>query len=105
MIIPRQGPEEGDLFPGTGKGSGTATAEAGIVSGPLSSVTEARALCSAFAQTSIRIQLSFGDLLQGEVGQRHRGVLLRLAKTLWPRRLIRTCCKRNGHLLLIEAVK
>lgn len=68
-------------------------------------VAEARALFGAFAPVTVRVQLSFGDLLQGEVGQRHRGALLRLAKTLWPRRLIRACCGRNGHLLLIEAVK
>ena len=66
---------------------------------------EARSLCAGL--TSVRIQscLSFGDLLEGEVGQRHRGSMLRVAKRLWPRWLIRRVIPRHGLLLLIEGVK
>jgi hypothetical protein len=49
--------------------------------------------------------LGFGDLLQGEVGQRHRSFLLSVAKRLWPRWLIRRLFPRQGLCLLIEAVK
>jgi SAM-dependent methyltransferase len=69
------------------------------------SVRGARKLFAAFSSATFRVQLSFGDLLLGEVGQRHRGTLLGLAKALWPRRLIRMCCGRLGHVLLIEARK
>jgi SAM-dependent methyltransferase len=68
-------------------------------------VEEARAMFSRFAQVDARSQLSFGDLLEGEVGQRHNGRALRLAKALWPRRLVRRMLPRWGLLLLVSAVK
>jgi ubiquinone/menaquinone biosynthesis C-methylase UbiE len=68
-------------------------------------VDDAKAMFSRFAQVQARSSLSFGDLLEGEVGQRHQGVALRLAKAVWPRRLIRALFPRWGLLLFIEAVK
>jgi SAM-dependent methyltransferase len=68
-------------------------------------VREARAMCSGFARTDVRTCLSFSDLLQGEVGQRHRGWLLRLGKRFWPRKLIRMTMNRFGTQILITAVK
>lgn len=68
-------------------------------------VAEARRMTKAFSKADIRVMLSFGDLLQGEVGQRHRGVLLSTAKALWPRWFIRTFMKNHGHQLLIEVTK
>ena len=68
-------------------------------------VAGARALFSGFSQVTARPMLSFGDLMQGGVGQRHRGMLLDVAKALWPRRLIRRLLSRHGLFLLIEAVK
>ena len=68
-------------------------------------VEEARHLFSGFSQVDVRIQLSFGDLLEGEVGQRHRGPLLAFAKRCWPRRLLKKVCGKLGLYLLIEAVK
>jgi SAM-dependent methyltransferase len=68
-------------------------------------VEEARAMFARFAQVDARSQLSFGDLLQGEVGQRHSGRGLRLAKAIWPRRLVQRVLPRWGLLLLIDAVK
>jgi hypothetical protein len=58
-----------------------------------------------FDVVSAHSQLSFGDLLQSEVGQRHRGPLLSLAKALWPRALIRRLLSRHGLMLLVEARK
>jgi ubiquinone/menaquinone biosynthesis C-methylase UbiE len=68
-------------------------------------VAEARALTAGFANVRIETRLAFGDLLLGEVGQRHGGRSLALAKRLWPRPLIRRLLPRYGLLLLIEAEK
>jgi len=66
---------------------------------------EAMAMCSEFSSVRVQSRLSFGDLLQGAVGQRHRGALLTAAKLLWPRWLIRRAFPTHGLMLLIEAVK
>jgi ubiquinone/menaquinone biosynthesis C-methylase UbiE len=69
------------------------------------STGEARAMFGKFSQVSIRSQLGFGDLLQGAVGQRHKGTLLTVAKNLWPRWLLKRIVKNHGLALLIEATK
>lgn len=66
---------------------------------------EARDLCSAFSEITISTQLSFGDLLEGEVGQQHSGFLLRLAKKMWPRALLRRVLPQQGLYLLMELKK
>lgn len=70
-------------------------------------VAEVRHLFSraGFFKLSIRVQLSHGDLLQGNVGRRHQGWLLSVAKCVWPRRLLRRFGQRLGLYLLIEAHK
>ncbi len=60
---------------------------------------------AGFSEVSVRVQLSHGDLLEGRVGARHEGRLLRLAKSLWPRPLVRLIGKNSGLYLLIEARK
>lgn len=67
--------------------------------------TQAREMFGGFGEVVVDIQLNHGDLLQGEVGQRHRGPLLRLAKLLWPRWIIRNLFRRHGLYLMIRAVK
>lgn len=69
------------------------------------SIVEAGSMCAGFSSLHMEVQLSFGDLLEGEVGQRHQGPLLRTAKALWPRRIIRTVFKGHGLMLLIEGIK
>lgn len=69
------------------------------------SIAEAEQMFSRFANVRARSQLSFGDLLQGAVGQRHGGVLLTVAKKVWPRALIRRFMSRHGLMLLIDAEK
>jgi hypothetical protein len=49
--------------------------------------------------------LTHGDLLESEVGQRHRGWLLSMAKRIWPRRLLRLVVPGHGLFMLIEARK
>jgi len=58
---------------------------------------------TGFSECTIRVQLTHGDLLQGAVGQRHRGFLLDMAKRLWPRFILRKLAAEYGHYLLIEA--
>ena len=67
-------------------------------------IPEARRLTMQFAAASHRTAISFGDLLDGGVGQQHRGPLLTVAIRLWPRPLIRHM-HRLGLYLLIEAMK
>jgi SAM-dependent methyltransferase len=69
------------------------------------SVDEVRAFCSAFSHVEVEVQLSFGDLLQGHVGERHGGASMRIARLLWPRWLIRRWLARHGLMCLIQAVK
>jgi len=66
---------------------------------------EARALCSRFSLTTIQTVLTHGDLLASGAGQRHRGLALKVARRIWPRRLIRRLFPNNGLFMLITAVK
>jgi SAM-dependent methyltransferase len=66
---------------------------------------QATAMCSRFTKVSIKIQLSFGDLLQGMVGQRHKGPLLAIVKVLWPRWFIKRFLSHHGGCLFINASK
>jgi SAM-dependent methyltransferase len=65
----------------------------------------ARRLFDRFRHVKISVQLSFGDLMLGEAGQRHRGILLSTARQLWPRWFIRRALANHGLYLLIEATK
>ena len=69
------------------------------------SVEEARRMLAGFSRLDTRVQMSFGDLLLGAAGQRHGGVILNVARALWPRALLRTLMPNRGLFLLIEAVK
>ena len=60
---------------------------------------------AGFRSVDVRVHLSHGDLLQGKVGARHQGMLLGLAKALWPRSLLRFIAPRLGLYLLIEATR
>lgn len=68
-------------------------------------VSEARVMFEMFGSVHARTQLMFGDLLEGEVGQRHRGLLLTIAKKVWPRWLIKKILRKSGLALLVEATK
>jgi SAM-dependent methyltransferase len=68
-------------------------------------VDEARDMFSMFSRVNLRTQLNFGDLLDGAVGQRHQGMLLTVAKAIWPRSLLRRLFRTHGLALLIEATR
>ena len=67
-------------------------------------VSEARSLFSGYHHLDIRPHISFGDLLDGKVGQGHSKTALEIARRCWPRPLVRHL-HRFGLLLLIEATK
>jgi SAM-dependent methyltransferase len=69
------------------------------------SVGEAKRLFARFRRVHIRTVLTHGDLLESNAGQRHRGALLSIARTLWPRRLLRRLAPGLGLFMLIEATK
>ena len=58
-----------------------------------------------FSYVSISIPLGHGDLLESDFGQRHRGLMLTLARLFWPRWLLRTFFPNNGLPMLITAYK
>jgi ubiquinone/menaquinone biosynthesis C-methylase UbiE len=66
---------------------------------------QARTMCQRFSKCNVCTRLAFGDLLEGAVGQRHRGLMLSTAKALLPRWLIRRVLRNHGQCLFIEAVK
>jgi len=53
----------------------------------------------------MHVELSAGDLLESHVGQRHGGVLLTIAKAVFPRYFIRRFFPNLGLFLLITAQK
>lgn len=70
------------------------------------SISEARALFAGkFKTVEAKVVLTHGDLLSSSVGQRHRGVFLRVARWIWPRWLIRTFFRKYGLFMLITATK
>jgi len=70
-------------------------------------IKEAKELVRQFSNVDISVQLSFGDLLQGNVGSRHKGLALNIAKAIYPKILIKTVAKffPIGLYLLIEVKK
>ena len=66
---------------------------------------EAKNLFKDFAEIKTSIKFAPGDLLIGSAGQRHKGLLLSLAKAIWPRFIIKKLFKNHGLFLLIEAKK
>lgn len=69
------------------------------------SIAEARALFRSFSDVQIRTVLTHGDLLTSDAGQRHRGLLLNVARAIWPRRIIETLIPWAGLFMLIEGRK
>ena len=66
---------------------------------------EAHQLFSDFTNVALRIELSHGDLLSELAGQRHSGLILRLARKLVWRSVLRKYFKNRGLFLLIEGQK
>jgi ubiquinone/menaquinone biosynthesis C-methylase UbiE len=69
------------------------------------SVPEAKRMFARFSSVRTQVVLTHGDLLESAAGQRHRGMLLTLARRLWPRALLRRLAPGQGLFMLIEATK
>jgi len=69
------------------------------------SVAEAKLLFKDFSNVEIDTVLTHGDLLSSNAGQRHKGVLLTIARMLFPRWIIKTFFPKQGLFMLITAVK
>ena len=70
-------------------------------------VSEAKELAKSFRKCDVSVQLSFGDLLEGSVGARHKGILLSVMKLIYPRILVKLLAKifPIGLFLLITVHK
>ena len=70
-------------------------------------LAEARALTDMYSEATFKVQLCHGDLLEGNVGERHTGTILKALKVLYPRSLIKVLSKLFpiGLFLLITVKK
>jgi hypothetical protein len=66
---------------------------------------EALKLFESFTYVDIKTPLAHGDLLESSVGQRHRGLALSIARSIWPRWFIRRFFHDNGLTMMITAYK
>ena len=71
------------------------------------SLKEAKRLTEQFSSSDFKVQLSFGDLLRGDVGARHKGFWLTLARIIFPAFIIKILNKffPIGLFLLITLKK
>ena len=67
--------------------------------------SDAKKLFGGASRISCRTVLTHGDLLTSDAGQRHRGLMLTVAKLVWPRRLIQMFFPNHGLFMLIEGEK
>lgn len=66
---------------------------------------EIRALFADFEHIATAIALSPGDTMEGAAGQRHGGVLLNLARAIWPRQFVKRFLAGRGLFLVVTATK
>ncbi len=66
---------------------------------------EAKEMCKDFSEVKIEVKLGHADLLNSDAGQRHRGIILNIAKKIYPRKLVKTFFRNNGLFMLIYATK
>jgi ubiquinone/menaquinone biosynthesis C-methylase UbiE len=69
------------------------------------SVKEVQEMLHNFSSVEVDINLSHGDLLTSGAGQRHEGILLDIARAIWPRSLIRRFFPSHGLFIKIKAQK
>ena len=69
------------------------------------SKNEAEKLFSNFSVVDIKTVLTHGGLLQSEAGQRHKGLLIEIARKIWPRKLIQSLLPSAGLFMLIKVIK
>lgn len=65
-------------------------------------LTESAALFPYATGLKQHVVLTHGDLLEGGAGQRHSGLVISVARAIWPRWLFRRFARGSGLFLLIE---
>lgn len=68
-------------------------------------IEEAKDLFIKFSKININTVLTHGDLLESQAGQRHEGILINIARAVWPRKLIKKLLPNSGLFMLITATK
>lgn len=68
-------------------------------------IKESQKMFKSFSSVKINTVLTHGDLMLSDVGQRHRGIILSIARKLIPRFFIKSFLKNHGLYMLIEAKK
>ena len=68
-------------------------------------VREAKHLFSQFRSVEVATVLTHGDLLESQAGQRHNGLVLSIARRIWPREALRRFAPNLGLFMLIRATK
>ena len=70
-------------------------------------VREVKELTNLFSDKKFEVQLSHGDLLIGDVGVRHKGIMLSILKVIYPKTLVKILSNffPVGLYLLIELKK
>jgi len=66
---------------------------------------EAAILFRQFSSVEMHVDLTHGDLLEGDVGQRHQSRLLQVARKVWPREMLRRFGGALGLNLVVLARK
>jgi len=69
------------------------------------SISEGAALFGQFTEVRVHTQLTHGDLLTSQAGQRHGGLVIQIMRVVWPRWFFRRFCKQSGLFMLIHATK
>jgi ubiquinone/menaquinone biosynthesis C-methylase UbiE len=69
------------------------------------SISESKKMFSKFTKLKISTILTHGDLLTSQAGQRHKGVILSLARILFPVYIIKKLFPKHGLFMLISASK
>lgn len=69
------------------------------------SVDEVKRFFKDFSSVGIEINLTHGDLLSSGAGQRHQGILLNIARRVWPRQFIKRFFPSHGLFMKIRAIK
>lgn len=68
-------------------------------------IGEAYKLFNKFQSVTIKTILGHGDLLSSQAGQRHEGIILNIARKIFPRQIIKKLFPNNGLFMLIELKK
>lgn len=68
-------------------------------------IRQAKKMFNKFSKVEVRTELSHGDLLSSEAGQRHRGILLTVSRKLFPRYIVKKFFAKHGLFMLIQATK